>query len=634
MKINLRKAVNRFFSNPSFEMIYSEAMANALDANATFMSIDISIKSFDQPESLIIKIQDNGDGFSDDNFQRFSSLMNTKDSSHKGLGRLIFLKYFSTVKFDSIFKKDERFIKRSFLFNERFDGDKKDNVIETADSTGANLLFESFNNIQLKAYDDIIPNAIITYLKNYFLPRLYAVKQAGGLFDLRVSLNTEKDNPSKKFVSSVSSFSLDELPVLQEKVLENQELDLFKSEFKLLYYIDSSYNEEMKNVTAICIDDRAIELNLLDNQKLPESHKFIFLLISEYLNEKIDDARQNISLGGNELDILKRIFFDQISDIISNSVPAINERNVETRNRLAAKYPHLEGLFPQNSVGLLDESKSIEIAQNRFFKEQKEILSAEILSDEQYDKSLIQASRVLAEYILYRNKIIQKLKSIDTKDKESKIHNLIIPMQKTFSFENAYENRFINNAWLLDDKYMSYRTILSDENIEKLINEITDDKEAASDLRPDIAFVFSDDINACDHPVDVVVIELKKKDLGYLDNRTVIEQMKQRARRLLAYYPSKIQRMWFFGIVDIDPELRLSLEEEWIPLYSKGDVFYKEDELFPANRKMEKLKSTKVPVSMTVMSFDAMWKDAEARNNNFLDLFKKSIEEYMKENLT
>ena len=92
--------------------------------------------------------------------------------------------------------------------------------------------------------------------------------------------------------------------------------------------------------------------------------------------------------------------------------------------------------------------------------------------------------------------------------------------------------------------------------------------------------------------------------------------------------------MWFFGIVDIDPELRLSLEEEWIPLYSKGDVFYKEDELFPANRKMEKLKSTKVPVSMTVMSFDAMWKDAEARNNNFLDLFKKSIEEYMKENLT
>lgn len=632
MKINLRKAVNRFFSNPSFEMIYSEAMANALDANATFVSIDIFIKSFDQPESLIVKIKDNGDGFSDENFQRFSSLMNTIDSSHKGLGRLIFLKYFSTVKFDSIFKKDELFIKRSFLFNERFDGDKNDDVVEAADSTGAYLLFESFNNIQLKSYDDIIPSAIITYLKNYFLPRLYAIKQAGGKFDLRVSLNTEKDNPSKKFVSSVSNFSLDELPVLQEKLLENQELDLFKSEFKLLYYIDSSYNEEMKNVTAICIDDRAIELNLLDNQKLPESHKFIFLLISEYLNEKIDDARQNINLGSDELDILKRIFFEQISNIISNSVPAINERNVETRNRLAAKYPHLEGLFPQNSVGLLDESKSVEIAQNKFFKEQKEILNADNLSDEQYDKSLIQASRVLAEYILYRNKIIQKLKRIESDDKEKKIHDLIIPMQKSFFADKKFDDRFINNAWLLDDKFMSYRTILSDENIEKLINEITEDNDVPSDLRPDIAFVFSDDINTCDHPVDVVVVELKKKDLGYLDNRIVIEQMKQRARRLLAYYPSKIQRMWFFGVVEIDPEMHLSLEEEWTPLYSKGEVFYKEEALFPMNKNKERIGNSKIPVPMTILSFDALWADAECRNNNFLDILKKSIEKYTKEN--
>ena len=205
-------------------------------------------------------------------------------------------------------------------------------------------------------------------------------------------------------------------------------------------------------------------------------------------------------------------------------------------------------------------------------------------------------------------------------------------MQKTFYSENRFENRFINNAWLLDDKYMTYQTVLSDENIEKLINEITDDKEAPSDLRPDIAFVFSDDINTCDHPVDVVVVELKKKGLDYLGNRTVIDQMKQRARRLLAYYPSKIQRMWFFGIVEIDPELRLSLEEEWTPLYSKGDVFYKEEEVFPTNRELKRIGTSKIPVSMTILSFDALWKDAESRNDMFLDILKKSIQKYSQEN--
>lgn len=181
---------------------------------------------------------------------------------------------------------------------------------------------------------------------------------------------------------------------------------------------------------------------------------------------------------------------------------------------------------------------------------------------------------------------------------------------------------------------MSYRAILSDENIEKLINEITEDNEAPSDLRPDIAFVFSDDINTCDHPVDVVVVELKKKDLGYLDNRIVIEQMKQRARRLLAYYPSKIQRMWFFGVVEIDPEMRLSLEEEWIPLYSKGEVFYKEEALFPMNKNKERIGNSKIPVSMTILSFDALWADAESRNDMFLDILKKSIQKYSQENLT
>ena len=632
MKIDLRTAKNRFFPNPSFEMIYSEAMANALDANASALRIDISIDSFDNPDSLTIQIQDDGDGFSDENYTRFCSLMNAVDKSHKGLGRLVYLKYFSTIEFESIFQKNQKFKKRTFIFNEKFDGDKKDKDLGGADSTGASLFFKSFCNEQLKTYDNVVPGAIKTYLVNYFLPRLYTLKQSGKKFELTISLSTQKENKEKNFVNSEEGFSLDELPPLREKVLINQELDLFQSEFKLMYYIDNSYNTERKNVTAICIDDRAIELNLLDDQKIPESHKFIFLLKSEYLNEKTDDARQNINLSDSELEILKRIFLEQIGDVISTSVPGIKSRNEETRKRLSTKYPHLEGLFPQKSIGLLDENKSIEIAQNKFFKEQREILNADVLSDEMYDKSLIQASRVLAEYILYRNKVIQKLKDIESNDKEKEIHNLIIPMQRMFSAEEKYENRFINNAWLLDDKFMSFRTVLSDENIEKLIKEITDDNESPSDLRPDIAFVFSDDVNTCNHPVDVVVVELKKKDLGYLDNRIVIEQMKQRARRLLAYYPAKIQRMWFFGIVEICPEMRVSLEEEWTPLYSKGEVFYKEESLFPMDKNKEKIGNSKIPVPMTILSFDALWKDAESRNEMFLDILKKRNKKYMEAN--
>ena len=633
MKIKPSSAINRFFPNPSFKMIYSEVMANALDANATSLHIDISIQSFNKPNTLIIKIKDNGDGFSDENFQRFSHLMEPKDNNHKGLGRLVFLKYFSSVEFESIFKNDkQQFVERSFLFHDDFEDEKEDKIIDNTNSTGTNLVFQSFRNKALNAYADITPNEIIAYLTNCFLPRLYAKKQSGSAFVLKVSSNVEEENIGKDFQSCECSFSLEELPVLQEKIINNRELDIFHSEFNLLYYIDKNNSYKINNITALCIDDRAMELDVLDKQALPETHKFIFLLKSEYLNQKIDNARQDVTLNEQELKVLKRIFLEQISEIISEKIPEIEEKNNQTRQTLSIKFPHLEGLFPKNSIGFLNEYQSVEFAQDKLFEEQKEILMAETLSNEMYEKSLVQASRVLAEYILYRNKIIQKLKSIEANDKEKKIHNLIVPMQKTLRAENHFENRFINNAWLLDDKYMSYKTVLSDENIEELIKEITDDQEIPSDLRPDIAFVFSDDINTCDHPVDVVVVELKKKNLDYLKNSEVISQMEQRARRLLAYYPEKIQRMWFFGIVEIDAELRLLLEEKWIPLYSKGDVFYKEERLFPMNKNKEKIGTNTLPVKMMIMSFDALWKDAEARNNSFLDIFRKAIQDYTKQN--
>ena len=145
-------------------------------------------------------------------------------------------------------------------------------------------------------------------------------------------------------------------------------------------------------------------------------------------------------------------------------------------------------------------------AQNKFFKEQKEILGASKLNDELYEKSFNHATRVLTEYLLYRNIIIERLKNITGDEKEAKIHNLIVPMQQTLSAHNFINDIYSNNAWILDDKYMGYQTILSDENIKKLIEVISDDSEkAADDLRPDIALVFSDDIENSNHPVDVVM---------------------------------------------------------------------------------------------------------------------------------
>jgi phosphoglycerate-specific signal transduction histidine kinase len=78
----------------SLPLVYFEALANALDAGATEVSIDIDIQAFDQPETLKITVSDNDDGFNDDNFDRFKTLLKPRDGLHKGIGRLVFLNYF------------------------------------------------------------------------------------------------------------------------------------------------------------------------------------------------------------------------------------------------------------------------------------------------------------------------------------------------------------------------------------------------------------------------------------------------------------------------------------------------------------------------------------------------------------
>ena len=292
-------------------------------------------------------------------------------------------------------------------------------------------------------------------------------------------------------------------------------------------------------------------------------------------------------------------------------------------------YPHLAGYFDEQSIGIIDRNKAIETAQRKFFQAQKEVLDApNTISTEQYEKALNVSSRTLMEYILYRNVIIKNLKQIDKKNPEADIHDIIVPRKKVCGKAGFINDLYTNNAWLLDDKYMSYSTILSDLEMNKLMPYLALDGENVDDeKRPDIAIVFSNDFH---NPVgqvevqtktDVVIVELKKLGLPLAKREEVVSQLKQRARKLAKYYPDKIQRIWFYGIVDIDAEFRIALKEEnYTELFSAGSLFYKEHTVI-----LDEDKNIRIPFGLYVLSFDAFLKDAESRNSTFLNVLKQGF---------
>ena len=618
MKIASKNAASLFFPSTSLEFVYYEAIANSIDAHATLIRIDIEIAAFTEAETLQITVSDNGEGFHDKNFERFNKVLDVEDDQHKGIGRLVYLNYFKNVLVES--KYGTRL--RTFTFNEEFDGESK--VVEMpSEEHQTKLVFTNYIKDKIKTYDYLIAEKVRDSIFEHFLPKFYQMKLDGKQLKLTISLNAQTPNTEYGFSSNSVEMDISELPNLKEKTIPDT--DTLFSEFKMLYSVEKTKPDERPSViSALCADGRTIPMTIISNKEFPAGYKLVFILYSDHFSGKTNTARDSLSLDDLSTNRIRKVFTQLVAEVIKEEIPEILKENAKIQDKLQNQYPHLVGYFDEDSIGLTDKNSIVNAAQERYFNDQKQILEATELSDEQYKLSLNFSSRVLTEYVLYRTKIIQKLKKMNKENDECEIHDLIVPRRRIMHQNNQINDIFLNNAWVLDDKYMSYSKVLSDVEIEKIYTELDvagshvySEKETG---RPDITVVFSRDPEEA-KKVDVVVIEFKKLGLEIAKKEEVHSQLKQRARRLLEYYPDKIQRLWFYGIIDFDKEFKASLiENGYIMLFSEGELFYRSQEIVLDYNTLEKRYA-----DIFLLSYEAMINDAEIRNSTFLNILKEGI---------
>lgn len=610
MRVQLSKAVKMFFGNSSLEMVYFEAIANALDAGATEIGITISAQDYSQPETLIIEIEDNGVGFTDERFKKFSNLFDVDDTTHKGLGRLIYLCYFEKTLISSNY---EDFFCRRFEFSDAFNEESKVVKNEDKSKNGTKLIMSGYTLGRLRQHSYLQP----AYLKNRFLEKFYS-----RLFKLKQTQQEIKISATATIGGKTSTavLSTTEIPSFTSVDVEHS-LDFF-SKVELYYHIEEVESEASSAITAISVDNRTYPIDIIAPENFPIGYKMVFLLFSDYFNGQIDASRETINMP--ELEQVKKLFRNKIAQIIDDKIPQITQRNQERKQRLINRFPHLNGYFEIDGIGYASEEDLLKKAQEQFFRAQRKILGASHLTDEQFKESLELSARTLTEYILFRQNTINKLKSIDKKNRESVIHNLIVPKYERFDAENLKNDLYRNNVWVFDDKYMTYDVVLSEREMSELINAITEGEVVKrDDDRPDIAIIFSG--NPCDEnsdqKVDVVIVELKKKGISTELNSIVEIQLENRARKLMRYYKNKIQQIWFYGIVEFNEEYELHLEADYHRLYSKGKVYYRNKEVV-----LQSSPRVSLPAGIFIMDFDAVVEDADARNSTFLNIIKSKFQ--------
>ncbi|WP_010254250.1 ATP-binding protein [Treponema primitia] len=616
MLIKNSRAAEYFFPNTSLEYVYFESIANSLDANATEIDIVIDIESYSKPDTLNITISDNGDGFNDKNFEKFCHVLDADDKQHKGIGRLVFINYFEKIKIDSFYIDNHR----TFIFNDEFDKESIKNKNDLKKQSTV-LKFLGYKKGSIKTYDYLVPATIKTRIIEHFLPRLYDMKLKNRPLQIKVSLTTRENNGAQSFTNSSEIFNVKDLPILKEKTIRDT-TSLF-DKFKLMYSVEHVYTEQ-KAITAICADSRTIHMDIISNKDFPNGYKMVFILYSDSFNGKTNNTRDGIMLDESSLRNVRSVFIKLVSEVIREEIPEIAGRNEQVKQKLQTNYPHLQGFIDDEAVGLVDKDNIINDAQSKYFNAQKELLEATELSDVQYLKSLEFSSRVLTEYVLYREKIITKLKGMTVKSDEKEIHNLIVPKNKNYYSNGDISDIYQNNAWVLDDKYMTYSVVLSDKQIEEIYSVIgvegSHQYSETENGKPDVTIIFSDNPTST-NKVDVVIVEFKKLGLKIAKKEELVSQLKQRARRLIEYYPDKIQRIWFYGIADFDEEFRISLiEEGFVRLFSHGEILSKRQPIV-INPVTEETRFA----DLFILSYKTMLEDAESRNTTFLRILKESI---------
>lgn len=612
MKVSLKQAVKQFYSQSSYDQIYQEAIANALDAGARNMTISFKADNLSDVNSFKLVISDDGVGFTEDRFKKFSKLMDVEDEDikHRGLGRLVFLFYYDKVSVASYFDNNNF---RSFDFDERLSDDSKESAAITMDEnhpSGTTIRYEGYNLTRLYKKEFVDPKWIKVKLLKKFVVQLFRLKEKKEYFSIKIE--SKIANHEKK-----EEITPDSIPLLKERPFTP--IYSLDGEMKIFYSVEESSLPSV--ITAMSIDNRSEPIEIFAEENEPQGYEMFFILYSDSFQGHTDAVRQKIEIPPLDMKNIQREFRRQIKEILKELVPKVIEKHQKETEQLQAEFPHLEGLFEDNVIGISSKNEVIKEAQRLFMQQERELLFKTTLNESDYEKSLELAGRSLTQYVTFRQYIIDKLRKVDDSDKEETIHNLIVPKRQVIQAPNSFLNVYENNIWIFDDKFMTFNVVLSEKETTELLNQIDQDNETRNIDRPDIAIIFSEDPKNS-AKVDVVIIELKKKGLKGGENIKVEYQLEQRARALYNIYEEKIQSLWLYGVTQLNNDYKSTLDTMgYRPLFSKGTVYVNPS---PITITTEPERIT-VPAVRYIMDIDAVINDADARNRVFMDLIRERV---------
>lgn len=608
-KINLRKFIAEHYKGGiTARDVIREAITNAIQAGGEFISVDLFFS--DRNSELFpgteerrvlekITITDDGEGFTNENLQYFDEICTShKDSiGGKGVGRLAFLKYAKRVDVRSQLQNEIV----EFAYTPEFKlEDVKKTVATGSPSTSIVLmdLVEKINTQIAKLVNSICDDLrLLLFLKF----------QQGHSITLKFTHN------SRQLFDEVYEFSGANIQALADR-----EFDLDGEAFKCYLFRDEP---PKKGIAAmLCADELCIEEYVISRRF--DICRHLIFVTSPYFNSRSNIERQQLELPKTDDDadmaspisrekLVPRLHEECMAMINQAAEGDIDDFKASNVEKLKRYYPFINVSSLGGNAALLDADEVVKTYRAQQARREDQVVeSLETGIPVSLDDVSHLASEDLARYIVHRALVIDSLANMPTSSAEDAIHNAILPKRS-----NGSEIRE-NNVWLVDDKFLSYSNIYSDETLAKIVHDVGQDVQIRQQRRPDVAAFFSKDNE--NHPNKLVIIEFKKPGADIFENNKALLQCRLYASALVDRIAT-VREVFAFSIVEIDDEFHRDMKQTGFKdVFSLKERVVYNDFLIGSD--------SGIPLHFYVMPAAALIKDARARNRVFEEVLKFDLQ--------
>lgn len=406
-KINLQGALDTFKKSNDALMPVFEAISNSLEA--------IASKEFSKSEEPTIKIlldysgnpegvknleaaivEDNGIGFTQENFSRFEEFINkSKGFNNRGTGRLQFLHRFEQIKVESVFV-DEEVKKRTISLNPTsfITSHRLETCGESVSSyTKVSMLRPMFSGKDRERFEFLTPDFLAEEIRQKYLLRFFLDQQdpKANLPNITIvfSLNGEEQEPVVVWeVSLPEPEKTGSLRVNYSKVKDATEekpvWTTIRDKFETLSWAQFKFpeSEQQKNRIYLCSKNVAVQKVPFGDLKVNdtfEGSRFLTFFYGEVLDrpENVSDSvdsftfpqKRNVEQSVDDIffDPEKEyLFMDDISLGVSEELPNIyadvlskKQQTVDEISSIARAHGISVDVAQSISISANDDEKTI-----------------------------------------------------------------------------------------------------------------------------------------------------------------------------------------------------------------------------------------------------------------------------------